>query len=124
MCLTTLNPEIKVADRDIKVYKELDFPSRNLTTLLFGTKKGKALYNSHTYEKGELQPIERLYVDIGRSGKWTVHLGYHSDKEKQHRSNALFIIPKGTKYVQGWFNDDTDRENYVSETIIFKKRLW
>lgn len=51
-----------------------------------------------------------------------VEEGYHSDVVDCN-SNALFIIPKGTKYIAGWFNTNVGRKNYVSETIKFVRKI-
>ena len=55
---------------------------------------------------------------------FTIYEGYHSNV-KNENCNALFIIPKGTKYTEG-FNNDGTIKNYVSETIIFigKNTFW
>lgn len=124
MCLTTMHPEIKIADRDIKVYKNLVYYGQGWLTRLFrGTRRGTAWIMSHEYERGVPQPIVKLEPRAVSNGKWVIEEGYHSDKERIHGTNALFIIPKGAAYIEGWNNDDVSRKNYVSETIIFKKRL-
>lgn len=126
MCLTTDNPTVKVAEQDIKVYKSLYFHeqrvrSKNFFKRLFGMKDvivtPKSGVQNFKYMTGALQPSVELqsYPDGNRH---EYHRGYHSDADIRSESNALFVIPKGTKYVEGWFN-----QNYVSETIVYVKRL-
>lgn len=123
MCLTTSNPEVKVAQEDIEVYKSIVFSRNGFFGRLFNRRRGRSGLTGHLYRRGEIQMNVRLYARPIRSGSYRVDEGYHSDVKRIYSSNALFVIPKGTKYIEGWYNDTTDRKNYVSETIIFKKRL-
>lgn len=126
MCLTTSDPEIKVAQEDILVYKELYYQRSGFFSFLFRTKKGWAsLQTHHEYVKGELQPPTELRPIKDRYGDsdYRVYQGYHSEALRVTGTNALFVIPKGTKYIEGFNNGARSRPNYVSETIIFKKRL-
>lgn len=92
-------------------------------------RKWKTIYEmrssstGHVYKVGEIQPLVNI-EPIEWRDIWEVEEGYHSDVNyNMIRSNAEFKIPKGTRYVKGWFNDDEGRENYVSETIVFVKML-
>src|SRR5688572_6190332 len=115
MCLTTRHPAIKVAESDIKVYKSWSYPYRNLLQRIFTkVKEGYSIIMSHTYLRNEVQPNEELVPYELGGGKWSVESGYHSDKDKRGDSNALFIIPRGTKYIEGWYGDRVSRKNYVS----------
>ncbi len=131
MCLSTLNPEILIAQEDITVYKSLETWTRavrqkGIMRLFRKYKKVKEMRSSstgHVYKVGEIQPLVGLIpVEYGKT--WEVEEGYHSDVTYSPMfSNTEFKIPKGTKYIRGWFNDDEDRMNYVSETIVFVKML-
>lgn len=134
MCLTTRDPEIKIATQDIIVYKELTVmkthKERNWLDKLFGTKRYQTEHRSdrgYEYKIGKINPTVELLPRVMWSSDEgdisEVEQGYHSDIEQQEDSNAIFVIPKGTKYIEGWYNDDTDRPNIVSETIIFKQLL-
>jgi hypothetical protein len=129
MCLTTSDPEIKVATEDIKVYKQLIIryvPNENRTILqrLFGLKKtrmrAESIIQTHEYKIGETAPNVEL-VTTPFFDFFEVERGYHSDAEFQGNSNAILVIPKGAKYIQGWYNDENWRPNYVSETLILKE---
>lgn len=131
MCLTTNTPEILVAQEDITVYKYL-FTTRvkyRQTGIMRLFRKWKTVQEIRThnrqyaYKVGEIQPLVEI-VPIEWAGNWEVKQGYHSDVTfNKFQSNAEFKIPKGTKYIKGWYNDEKNRENYVSETIVFVKML-
>lgn len=132
MCLTTNDPTIKVAEQDITVYKmlypaEVPNPNRNFFQRLFGLSKfvdgWQAESGNCHYTIGEVNPTVELYPYGYSSGNSSVDQGYHSDAVPNAYSNAVFVIPKGTKYIAGWYNTTRDRANYVSETIIFKEVL-
>jgi len=79
-------------------------------------KRAAPLYhnNSYIYKIGELCPVVEINIEWGM-----VDEGYHSyfksGKYYEHNAtNAIFEIPKGTKYHKGQNGD------LVSETIIFK----
>ena len=128
MCLRTYNPEIKIADRDIRVYKTLCVVNQkyypNFLCKLLGIAFKRKVYFSESanykYEIGKTN--NRIKLDPCRiwDNLWVVNEGYHSDV-RPHCSNATFIIPKGSEYIEGWYNDDTSRKNYVSSKIIFEK---
>lgn len=125
MCLTTKDPTIKIAEEDIKVYKNLEYPRVPFFKRLFNLTLAYPYANvwtRHTYQKGVVQPNVPLEpIDEG-DNEFTVHQGYHSYVEPC-ALNSLFIIPKGTKYIEGWNNCNENSKNYVSETIIFAKKL-
>jgi len=63
-------------------------------------------------------------VRIGNAnyGETLVEEGYHSRNDSSIKDKThLFMIPKGTKYITGGENS-SDRDNYVSETIIYLGR--
>ncbi len=55
------------------------------------------------------------------TGFHTVNRGYHSYNRFHH---GLFIIPKGTKYIDGWFNDCKGIKNRVSSNIVYIGCAW
>ncbi len=125
MCLTTKDPTILVAEADIQVYKELDYKKEgNWFQRLFAKGEPYSLFERYLYDKDvaqpqvTLKPIKRYGEDV-----YNVFEGYHSDVKRLRDSNALFVIPAGTKYIVGYHNDNKGRANYVSETIIFKKKI-
>lgn len=133
MCLTTKDPTVHVAEKDIIVFKRLDvFESRNkkrsFFQRLFGLNKTVKRYcptysSSLEYKLNEKNPemciIPRQYGEY-----YEVESGYHSDVvHSPSYHNATFVIPKGTRYIKGWYNDEEERENYVSEQIIFVEIL-
>lgn len=138
MCLTTKDPTIKIAQEDIIVYKtlakvELRRTDRTWLQKLFGTNKYRIalmseVYRTFEYKIGELCPQQFLdplpvYHVPNYPNACIVERGYHSDVDRLYTSNAIFIIPKGTKYIEGYFNDQPSRANYVSETIILKELI-
>lgn len=132
MCLTTNDPTIKVAEQDITVYKLLSVHNkretgRNWFQILFGLNRYRKVFsatvNNFEYKIGEVNKTEELRVHPMHAGLNEVNCGYHSDAVPNGHSNAVFVIPKGTKYIAGWYNTTRDRANYVSETIIFKEVL-
>lgn len=125
MCLTTDKNEIKVAKDDIIVFKNLNYiRSKWFIKELLGFKIAMSSVQNHIYKRGILQPYItlRLFAHYRDPNIFTVEEGYHSNVE-EFGSNAVFIIPKGTKYVEGWNNGYKSIKNYVSETIIYKGRL-
>jgi hypothetical protein len=123
MCLKTKTPEILIADKDIICYKEST-----------GLQKTGGCYVSsprnYQYFPGEIAPIVELKADIDlvfswdgiwpETGNYRVEEGYHSHvKNYSPGESAVFLIPKGTKYISGWYNQNPMIKNYVSETIIF-----
>jgi len=136
MCLNTKDVTVKVAENDILVYKEVMIykkvkknRNRNLFQKLFGLNKFVNMYSSagtgYEYEIGKINPTEELrpYPLWNGLDTYYVEAGYHSDTKRRADSNALFVIPKGTKYIEGWFNDNEARPNLISETIVFKGLL-
>lgn len=127
MCLTTDNPEIRIATEDIYVFKMVHFAKRSFWEWLFRKPlRANAVHRSdHLYIQGVIQPTVEVKPAYQEDGGYTeVRKGYHSHVyHKLWESNALFMIPKGTKYMQGYFNGDTARHNYVSESIVFVGKL-
>lgn len=131
MCLITRDATIKIAEKDMYVYKQLEIIPSTLKrkgilgVLGFKKKHFYSLVNFYKYEKHVLQPYVQLrpYQYYSNPEKYEVNQGYHSDAGSVKGSNAVFVIPKGTKYIQGYYNNDKSRVNYVSETIIFKFKL-
>lgn len=120
MCLSTNDPIIKIAEKSIVVYKHV-------------TKKSYTTCSSHTkgyvYKLFRKCPIIDLHLRYqyypfitplsSYSPRYRVYDGYHSFNEDNYMSNCVFIIPKGSKYIDGWFNDFSYELNRVSETIIY-----
>ena len=104
MCLTSPNEfKFKIAEKDIICFKTLE--RNNISTI-----------TEYRYIKGIKNPIVDI-IFIGYADGFRINEGYHSNIENEN-CNALFIIPKGTKYTEG-FNNLSTIKNYVSETIIF-----
>jgi len=128
MCLRTYNPEIKITDRDIRVYKTLFITKEkyypNFLYKLLGIAFERKLYFSEStnykYEIGKTNKEVKLNLSRIFDNIWVVNEGYHSDV-RPYGSNATFIIPKGSEYIEGWYNTNTSRKNYVSSNIIFEK---
>jgi hypothetical protein len=134
MCLKTNHPELKVADRDIVVYKRVVTyhvrnPNQKWFEKLFGLRKyitkHTALVNNYEYRVGASNPkVELRAWPIGvEPSTYEVEKGYHSDTSLRDEHNAIFVIPKGTNYIEGWYNDEPERENLVSETIVLKELI-
>lgn len=114
MCLRTQDPTIRVTEDDILVYKTLRYDNGDPESLAY----------NFVYKKFEACPTEYLLPqELFYRSYYYVEKGYHSDVKQRKDSNALFVIPKGTKYIKGRFNDWPDRANYVSETIVYLGRL-
>lgn len=129
MCLVTKDPTIKTAEQDIIVYKELEFKEDGFFRRWFRPSPPISTIFPHVYKPGVVQPTVQLkpYPDQ-KNELWTIEEGYHSYPDKSwlktaHVVNAMFIIPKGTRYIEGCFNGFKNIPNYVSETIIFLKKL-
>jgi hypothetical protein len=129
MCLTTDNPEIQIAAEDITVYKKVivrykENTNRNFFQKLFGLNKTTEIYEAlihhFFYQMGKPEPIVEL-VATPILNVFEVEKGYHSDAQQVPSANAICVIPKGTKFIYGWYNEEKHRPNYVSETIILKK---
>lgn len=125
MCLTTKDPAIKIAEQDIKVYKHLEYPKVKFLKRLFNPSLAypySSVWSKYVYKKGETQPAVTLNPVQDNYEEFRVHQGYHSHATPE-KSNSLFIIPKGTKYIEGWNNGNEEIKNYVSETIVFVEKL-
>ena len=97
--------KIKVAKKNITCYKIVD--------LVFGSKtECSSWWTHHIYTMG----IENKKINLKINKHGQINRGYHSYIiNKDEYCNAIFIIPKGTRY----YLSSLDNE-YVSETIIFK----
>ena len=98
----------KIARRDIPCYKVLAWENDD---------EACAVIYPFRYKVGEIQ--DRVEIDpIFYTEHAKINRGYHSyKKDKPFRGcNALFVIPKGTKY---WAN----KEEYVSERIKLVRSL-
>lgn len=126
MCLETKDPTIKIADRDIEVYKCLIYPKVNLLKKILSPTKSRPysdVWTIYPYIKNKRQPIVELKVQNIEDDFYRVHKGYHSHVNIEASCNSIFIIPKGAKYIEGFNNGDEDIPDYVSETIIYKGKL-
>ncbi len=126
MCLTTDNPEIRIATEDIHVFKNVTFTKRSFWDWLFRRplKAYSTITGPYLYIQNVVQPHVELGIFYIEGFDTQVEEGYHSYVYyKKYQSNALFIIPKGTKYIQGYHNGDEEIQNYVSESIILVKKL-
>lgn len=110
MCLTTKNPTIKVAKKDILVYKECS----GVTTESCTAETLHFLYNAN-----KDSPAVRLKPYSGIRGGYEVHEGYHSYNRPRLSTNALFVIPKGASYISGNYNGNPFIRNRVSSTIKY-----
>lgn len=115
MCLVTTNKEVKIAKENIVVYKVL----RVFGQSLFQGFKYKL------YQKYRLANRLYPYSSIRYSNLFEVEEGFHSFPFKKDAQDELrigrilsqFIIPKGSQYVEGvWENTSTP--NIVSNQII------
>lgn len=114
MCLRTQDPNIRVTEDDILVYKTLRYDNGDPESLVY----------NFVYKEFKACPTEYLLPEkISHRSFYYVEKGYHSDVKQRKDSNALFVIPKGTKYIKGRLNVSSDRLNYVSETIVYLGRL-
>lgn len=130
MCLVTTDPTIKIATEDITVYKYIRFISKKIERKgimrIFGKKTVPcflSLYMGYEYELNVRQRYVNLspILDVGK-GRFELYQGYHSyvTNVNDGDANSVFIIPKGTEYIEGFFNDDI---SYISSTIIFKGKI-
>lgn len=129
MCLITKDPTIKTAEQDIIVYKELEFKKDGFFRRWFNPSSPISTMYPHVYKQGVVQPKVPLKPYLDRNNElWIVEEGYHSYPSRSwlktaHVVNTMFMIPKGTRYIEGSFNGFKNIPNYVSETIIFLKKL-
>lgn len=120
MCLTTNNPEIKIAQEDIIVYKKVNFPKWKILRFfyVFSYFKDYKYIRNKLNKFIKLTPIEE-HSGSARGHTHAVYEGYHAYKNLFH-VNAIFIIPKGTPYIE---DNDAIFSEIVASTIIFKKIL-
>lgn len=109
MCLNvTPDAEIKTAKRDMLVFK---YTSKSR----IDNDNFESSIQVYDYKRGKLQPN----VEIKIWGSNTVEKGYHSLPSHYNSSyyrNAMFVIPKGSKFIEGTYDDDPC---YVSSQIIY-----
>lgn len=109
MCLKTKNPTIKIAKKDIYVFKDCYIRDENTCTPEF---------YGYDYVKNEL--TLRVVLSLIDDGKfYRVEAGYHSYNIPNAVTNTVFKIPKGTEYVNGWYNGRKFLANRVSSNIIY-----
>ena len=105
MCLTNAS-EIKTAEKNILVYKELN-------------RGVQSPFYDYIYKKG----LQKNEVSIVVKTNKKVYEGYHSyNNEKSvypQRNLNICIIPKGVKYVDGFDNDDFSVKNRASENLYY-----
>lgn len=105
MCLTNAS-EIKTAEKNILVYKELH-------------SFGFAPFQSYKYTKG----LQKNNVKIVVNKFQKVYEGYHSYNNEEsvcpQRNLNICIIPKGVKYIEGFYNSQLDVKNRVSENLYY-----
>jgi len=104
MCLTNAF-EIKTAEKNILVYKELDFDAYSP-------------YQSYKYIKG-LQK-DNVKIVVSKNQKvWEGYHTYNNEKDTLPYKLNICIIPKGVKYVDGFYNGELDNKNRVSENLYY-----
>ena len=124
MCLRADDKTIYIADKDIVCYK-----------LGKISKLGKLFspITRTTYGYTRNVPTEPVELYFGGYYEDQVNEGYHSATslkslsdtrsaygtyELRDRKAGVFIIPKGSKYIKGFFNNSI-YPNYVSESLIY-----
>lgn len=122
MCLTTDNPTVKVAKKNIIVFKGGYYGVDSLRTDL----KHYTYYKMENNPNVPLVPVAEKKYTCGHyhpveTGYHIVNRGYHSYNRFHH---ALFIIPKGTEYIDGWYNDSKSTPNRVSSNIVYIGCAW
>lgn len=111
MCLTTGNAKIRVAEKDIYVYKECRSVTAESCTPEF--------YIVTEYRTGV--PTDKIALNPKPTwdGKFKVEKGYHSYNSPRKATNTVFKIPKGTQYISGWYNGSMFIRNRVSASIEY-----
>ena len=115
MCFdTTKSQKPKIATEDIICYK------RGMK--LKGDRFEPSCQRRYIYEKDVIQ-TKIILRKKDYYGNWEINEGYHSFIKRPERTGAgkmqaLFIIPKGTRYYE-----NKTANVRVSETIIFKEIL-
>lgn len=107
MCLTATSG-ILIAERDIICFKNGKI---SLNTF-------DPPYNHFLYYKGKRTKEVMLYCARYSS---SVYEGYHTYNKLSHAEDSarhvgIFIIPKGEKYIEGYFSD---KPNRVSSSLIY-----
>lgn len=109
MCLyVTKNAKIQIAEKDIFVYKEITKSNRS-------SFQGFQ-YHPHTLYTGRTIRIE-IYAPRVRAGFYSF-ITLEDAKTDPYIGEKIvsFVIPKGTRYIQGTFGD-AKINCYVSEAI-------
>ena len=104
MCLTNAS-EIKTAEKNILVYKELN-------------RGVQSPYYDYVYTKG-LQENDVKIVESNLRKVWEGYHTYNNEKDTLPYKLNICIIPKGVKYVDGFYNGELDNKNRVSENLYY-----
>lgn len=115
MCLTTNDPTIKIAKENIIVFKTGDYSRHSIMS-----PRGYRYYKMKNNPYVQLIPTVELRINTPT----ILHIvdeGYHS---YNHFHHALFVIPKGARYINGWFNGNKGTKNRVSSNIIYIGCAW
>jgi hypothetical protein len=128
MCLTTRDATIKIAEQDIQVFKNLCYPRVSFLKGLFKPKSKcpTSMFNGYLYEEGVTQPKVTLQPRslFRDKSEYSVDEGYHSYLTPIQDCNAKFVIPKGTRYIEGQYGfGNKSVPNYVSETIVYVGKI-
>lgn len=128
MCLTNFG-EKKVAQTNIVCYKS---GSRRIPLL----QRFNSVFMNYTYKRYKVQERAKLGIIelwdtvmsytfgssspiyVRRSKGKVCEKGYHSYKTSSLIDSQIFLIPKGTIYIEGEVNND-GKEGYTSERIVW-----
>ena len=113
MCLKTKNNIFEKITESIPCYKYLE-------------KGNKSEYYYFKYRKFILNKlsIDKMKRDIDHlhSGFYAINEGFHSQINDNYFFNKLFIIPKNSLIIKGYYDKPIDYSNpdgYVSNQIIY-----
>ena len=120
MCMRTKDAIFKIAEKDIICYKR-GYP----TVIGLGFSpiaRGSFLYT--LLNKTKIVKIDPCYNSYYK--EYRIDEGYHSANTFVSLNNfsrngdiGIFVIPKGTKYIDGFFDGNRYCPNRVSESLIF-----
>lgn len=119
MCLRTNDATVHVAKKNIIVFKQLIPGNRSAIQDYPYTK-------NELNREEELEPIEDWPIEDWDDSvsKFRVNSGYHSRNACDFFYTSLFIIPKGTQYIEGFFNNSKVERNRVSSNIVYIGSMW
>lgn len=109
MCMTVRADRIRIrtAEKDIEVYKVLG--------------RGNVSTNySCRWNPNETKKVKKFGIETNMEGKKIVNAGLHSYNSQVAASRrgggkvVKMVIPKGTKYIAGFFNNSQSIRNRVS----------